>query len=382
MARLFTKQRRLDVDVLGSTIRLSFLTDEPDEHYDRLRRAWSGATVSRRRPDSTLAVGTNVAKSKDYDAYGADYDALAATVSTKVTLRGIELARGKHLMLHAAGVALPDGRVVAFVAPSGGGKTTLASHLGKQFGYVSDETVLIDRDLRVFPYRKPLSVIEDPEKKWRKTQVSPDELNLLALPRTPLTLAAIVLFERDANHGDSPELGNVALPEAIEDLSGQISYFGDLPDSACMLADVVHKTGGVRTLRYSEADSVASVLDQIIAEQHPDTDWSDVSSTVTEHRADDTYTRRDGVVAVNTAGSIVTMSDGTVRVLSGLSPVIWEVIANGARLEVIERALVEEFGAPEGMDARDVTQQAVDTLMAEGLISFNSTKPVQIESPW
>ncbi|WP_167132213.1 hypothetical protein [Paramicrobacterium chengjingii] len=373
------RRRGVDLDALGTIIRIEFVEGERQENIDRLSEIWSAAIVKADNPETTLTVGTDAKYSSQCDVFNSDFEVLASAVSTKVTLRGIELARGKHLMLHAAGVALSDGRVIAFVAPSGGGKTTLASHLGKQFGYVSDETVLIDRDLRVFPYRKPLSVIEDPEKKWRKTQVSPDELNLLALPRTPLRLAAIVLFERDADHGDSPELGNVALPEAIEDLSGQISYFGDLPDSACMLADVVHKTGGVRTLRYSEADSVASVLDQIIAEQHPDTDWSDVSSTVTEHRADDTYTRRDGVVAVNTAGSIVTMSDGTVRVLSGLAPVIWDVIADGARLEEIERALVEEFGAPEGMDAREVTQQAVDTLMAEGLISFNSSTFVQIE---
>lgn len=372
MAELISGEREIYLDVLGSAIRISVPSDEPQGHFDRLVEAWAGARTTKNCPDLTMSVGTNTSNVVNYDAYGPDYDALAAAVSTKVTLRGIELARGKHLMLHAAGVALPDGRVVAFVAPSGGGKTTLASHLGKQFGYVSDETVLIGRDLRVLPYRKPLSVIEDPEKRWRKTQVSPDELNLLALPRTPLTLAAIVLFERDADHGDSPELGNVALPEAIEDLSGQISYFGDLPDSACMLADIVHKTGGVRTLRYSEADSVASVLHQIIAEQHPDTDWCDVSSTVSDHCADDTYTRRDGVVAVNTAGSVVTMSDGTVRVLSGLSPIIWDVIADGGTLEEIERALIDAFGEPDGMDPGEVTRQAIDTLINEGLINSGS----------
>ena len=71
----------------------------------------------------------------------------------------IDQRAGEVIMLHAAGLALPDGRVVAFVAPSGTGKTTLSRTLGKAFGYVSDETVVINFDGTVTPYPKPLSVI-------------------------------------------------------------------------------------------------------------------------------------------------------------------------------------------------------------------------------
>lgn len=375
-------ERKIDLDVLGSTIRLSFLSDEPREHFDRLVQAWSGAALKRGRPDATMTIGTNVSNSQTYDAYGADYDALAAATSTKVTLRGIERARGKYLMLHAAGIALPDGRVVAFVAPSGGGKTTLASHLGKHYGYVSDETIMIDRDLLVHPYRKPLSVIEDPEKKWKKTQISPDELGLRPLPEVTLRLAAIVLFERDDQHSGAPAAGAIALPDAVEGLSGQISYFGDIPDSVCMLADIVEKTGGIRTLKYTEADAVAAVIDEILTMPPPETEWNDVSGRTAADPGEGEYIRRDDVVAVETVGSVITMSDKTIRVLSGLSPIIWNEVASGVSLERLENTLIEEFGAPDNVDTGLVTQQAVDTLIVEGLIRRHSEEPVEIESPW
>ncbi|WP_437582543.1 hypothetical protein ACSAGD_09780 [Paramicrobacterium sp. CJ85] len=381
MAELNARARKIDLDVLGSTIRLEFLNDEPQEHFERLVDAWSGATVARGGPDSTMTVGTNASNAQEYDVYGADYDAVAMASSTKVTLQGIERARGEHLMLHAAGVSLQDGRVAAFVAPSGGGKTTLASHLGKHYGYVSDETIAIDRDLRVYPYRKPLSIIENPEKKWKKTQTSPDALGLCSLPEMPLNLAAIVLFERDDEHSGEPVIGSVALPDAIEDLSGQISYFGDIPDSVCMLADIVEKTGGIRTLRYGEAEGVAAVLADLLTITQPETGWNDASGRASARPDEGEYVRREDVVAVETAGSIITTSDKTLRVLSGLSPTIWSEVESGASLEQIEEALIAQFGAPEGVNTRLVTQQAVDTLLVEGLIRLHRNEPVEVESP-
>lgn len=380
MAGLFARKRKIDIDVLGSTIRLSFPSDEPNSHYEQLREAWSAARVPKGRPDATLSITTNVANSQDADVYGPDFSTFASNVSTHVTLKGIELARGTTLMLHAAGIALPDGRVIAFVAPSGAGKTTLASVLGKQYGYVSDETVLIERDLTVKPYRKPLSVIEDPEKPRHKTQISPDSLGLKELPSAPLRLAAIVLFYRGDEYANAT-LETIPLPDAVDDLSGQISYFGEIPDSVVMLADIVENIGGIRVLRYRNSEDVTQLVDEILEERGEHTRWRDVSSGGTAADSADVYVRRPGIAAVETNGSIITTSDNTIRVLAGLAPVIWEQARDGASLDDLEQALIAKYGEPEGASARDLTKRAADTLVVEGLLQFRSSEPAVLESP-
>lgn len=91
-------------------------------------------------------------------------------------------------MMHAAGVVDEAGRVVALVGPSGRGKTTAARTLAARYGYVSDETIGIDAQGNVLPYRKPLSIIEDGL--W-KTQRPPSELGLRPLPDARLKVAAV-----------------------------------------------------------------------------------------------------------------------------------------------------------------------------------------------
>ena len=108
---------------------------------------------------------------------------MLSSLSQQVTLAAIEAARGRAWMLHAAGIATPDGPVVVLVGPSGRGKTTASRALGAVYGYVSDETVAIDEDGRVWPYRKPLSVIEDFAAP--KTQLAPSALGLAARFPTP-----------------------------------------------------------------------------------------------------------------------------------------------------------------------------------------------------
>ena len=123
-------------------------------------------------------------------------------LSQQVTLAAIEAARGRAWMLHAAGIATPDGQVVVLVGPSGRGKTTASRALGAVYGYVSDETIAIDDDGRVWPYRKPLSVIEDPAAP--KTQLPPSALGLQPLPDAELRVAAVVLLDRDPSHPEAP----------------------------------------------------------------------------------------------------------------------------------------------------------------------------------
>ncbi len=60
-------------------------------------------------------------------------------LSSRATLAGIEARSGELLMLHAAGLADPQsGRVVACVAPSGTGKTTLSRAAAGTLLYVTN----------------------------------------------------------------------------------------------------------------------------------------------------------------------------------------------------------------------------------------------------
>ncbi|MGO7984161.1 hypothetical protein ACC691_40715, partial [Rhizobium johnstonii] len=71
-------------------------------------------------------------------------EALPESLSAAITRFVITANAGRLLMFHASGLdAGGDGTrsVIAFVAPSGTGKTTIARVLGQSYGYVSDELV-------------------------------------------------------------------------------------------------------------------------------------------------------------------------------------------------------------------------------------------------
>ncbi len=88
---------------------------------------------------------------------------LAPHTSLEVATQDITKAfigqhHGKLLMLHAGAVTDEAGRTLAYVAPSGTGKSTLTRLLAREFGCVTDETVGIRVDtLEVLPYPKPVT---------------------------------------------------------------------------------------------------------------------------------------------------------------------------------------------------------------------------------
>ena len=163
-------------------------------------------------------------------------------------------------MLHAAGLATDEGRVVVLVGPSGRGKTTASRVLGRDFGYVSDESVGIEADGTVLPYRKPLSIIEDHD--HLKAQRSPKELGLRPLPDRPLRVAALVLIERDPGVAE-PRVERLDPAEGIVGLAEQASYLGRLPHPLRTLWSHVAAVGGVHRVTYSDAATLAPAIAQL-----------------------------------------------------------------------------------------------------------------------
>ena len=76
-------------------------------------------------------------------------------------------------MLHACGVADPEGAVIALVAKSGTGKTTASSQLARTFGYITDETVAIRADGTLCRIPSPCQLSRrcpvPPNSRWART---------------------------------------------------------------------------------------------------------------------------------------------------------------------------------------------------------------------
>lgn len=297
---------------------------------------------------------------------------MLASFSQSVTMAAIQARKGELWMLHACGVALPDGRVVAFVAPSGGGKSTLVTRLGTEFGYVSDETLGIDPDGRVWPYRKPISLIESPVA--AKAQRAPAELGLLPLPEGPLRIAGIVLLDRRTEPVDEPVLEPVELGEALPELAAQSSYLPHLPTPLQTVARLVGMAGGVLRLTYSDVDSVAPLVAGI-ADHHEELPLAPGVAQESASTPGPCYFRGEVLdeLRLTDPDRIAILQSGEgqamVRVLAGIAPTLWAA-ASGASFEDLVAAAVAEHGTPPGADPDALVGAAVEEMMGAGALEL------------
>lgn len=183
-------------------------------------------------------------------------------LTQEITRRLVESQTGRLLMFHAGAVSHPTtGASLVFVAPGGTGKTTLARLLGATYGYVTDETVGIDRSGRIHPYPKPLSLRAVPRQAKRET--SPDDLGLLhAHPAA--TAARIVLLSRQPQHEGTPRVEELGTLDAITALIPETSAVHRLPQPLHALADLLARTGPVLRLHYREAEDLLPLAADLI----------------------------------------------------------------------------------------------------------------------
>lgn len=310
----------------------------------------------------------------------SDLPHLLERLSQRVTLAAIDARRGELWMLHAAGLAFPDGRVVVLVGPSGRGKTTASRTLGAQLGYVSDETVAMDAAGRVHPYRKPLSIIEGGV--YPKAQRAPSDVGLGELPDASLTLAAIVLLDRQPDGPDEPVVSALDLGDALEELVAQSSYLVGLGQPLQLIASLLESTGGIHRVTYREADTLLPVV-RALAATPSATDGSPIAGRVPPRNGgvarpsqpdEPLYCRvpvadavwltdpdRIAVLQLDEAG------DGMFRVIAGIAPAIWDA-ADGATRDDLVAAAVAAHGAPEGADPAPLVDAAIADLVEAGLL--------------
>ncbi|MCS3841781.1 hypothetical protein [Microbacterium sp. AK031] len=350
------------VSALGARIELAFAEEVPEDVVARIRRSWSGAAIE---PGSAFAVDSASAADQapdvriEVDAVG-DVEHRLETLSTRVTLDALAHNRGRLVMLHAAGVALEDGRVIAFVGPSGRGKTTLSRTLAQHYGYVSDETIAFDDELRVLPYRKPLSVVRPGAP---KDQVSPSDAGLRELPAADLALAAIVLLERDPSAAE-PELEHLHFADAAPLLAAQSSYLREYEGTVCALAELCDRAGGVRLLRYAEATDVPAMIDALLVSDPAPAPWNRMRLDTID--AEGTASSAD---AVDFGDTVVAFSDSTMRVLEGIAPAVLHAAGESSDLDRIVNAALDVHGAPPSGDAAVMVRDVVAELVEVGLVS-------------
>lgn len=363
------------VEAVGEVVRID-LAGLTDAAAGAVRDVWRDAALPREDRRAGLAGPVVVPVAGPLEATLAD-------LSRRVTLAAIEAHRGRGWMLHAAGVTDASGRVVVLVAPSGGGKTTAARALGHEFGYISDETVAIDPDGTVHAYRKPLSIAGRPGR--HKAQRAATELGLLPLPAAPLRAAAIVLLDRRADAPAAPRLEPVDLGDALEELVAQTSHLADMPSPLRTIAAVAAATGGVRRVVYRDAPDLVPIVGSLARTPAgspvgavPGQEEPLVSRSSGERpRASGVqprYTRThpaDAVALTDPDRLAVLTVDGsghgTVRVLAGTAPALWRA-ADAASLDDLVAAVIDEHGAPEGMDAAAIVSAAVEELVQEGVL--------------
>ena len=369
----------LNISALGSVLRLPLaglsakVTAPQGDSVDdaqvaaAVRGAWCDAES---RPD---AATDGASPAEVVVPAARSLDRLLEALSSDVTQSALLLGAGRLLMLHAGGIALDDGRVIAFVAPSGHGKTTLARTLGSAYGYVSDETIAFDEQLQVYPYRKPLSVVTPGHP---KQQLAPRDVGLQPLPAAPLKLAAIVLLDRVGAQSQLPQdqscsatspsdasvaapvLQRLAMGDALAPLVAQTSYLSHLDLPLQRLASALAATGGVITLRYDSAESVLTDMPRLVSEltalggREP---WHGVERALLggEQVID--------AIELGTGEAVVFVGD-TLHTLSPVATEVWRCAARGASLQETCERVVQRFGAPPAEAQINVTDHITEML--------------------
>jgi hypothetical protein len=356
----------LAVDAVGVRVRID-LSGVTSADRESVARAWADARVD----DPAPADVTVVPVSSDGEGQ------MLSDLSSMVTQAAIEARRGDAWMLHAAGLAAPDGGVVVLVGPSGAGKTTATRVLAQSWGYVSDETIGIESDARISPYRKPLSVIT--EGQGYKVQHAPRELGLLPLPAAPLRARRVVLLDRDSAHTRA-RLVPVPASEALVLLAPHSSALASMRHPLGTMMSVLARTGGALRAQYAEAEQLVALVDELMSET---LDYSPAAAEPPSHAAVAATApgSADGAARRYRRGAVVDSralpddrlallsaeSDGrgTLRILAGAAPALWLAADHSTRDDLLNAAT---GGAPHDEAARAV-DDVLGQLVEAGLLT-------------
>jgi len=345
------------VDAFGARWALDTTALDPAAR-ERLDRLWVRCRVP--------GVGSSAAGVEPFVV--TDPDPYA--VSRAITLASLHRRRGTAVLLHAAGLE-SQGRAVALVGASGAGKSTAALVLGREFGYLSDETVAVEPDGSVSPYPKPVSVVTDPSAPWDKHEESPEDLGLREVSGTAY-LQAVVVLERDPAR-EVPELAPLPLVDAALAVVAQSSSLPLLDRPLHRLAGLLSRSGGPYVLRYGEIADCADLMQALLLdrERPPREPWTTTPGPTTHAGTatpspPGTLTRAPWRDALHgEGGSVVLVGKDVVR-LGPVGEVVWTTAAEGIGVDEAVQTVVTALGAHP--DAERLVRDGIDDLLRTGVL--------------
>jgi hypothetical protein len=247
---------------------------------------------------------------------------------------------------------------------------------------VTDETLAVRRDGSVVAYPKPLSIGSTPRVKVTEPAST---LGLRGAPTDNLRLAAIVLLDRREGL-EQPFVESVPIIEALSELVPQTSYLSALESPLRTLLEMILATGGVRRVVYSEASSLAPLIDEVLRAVDEDspvlTDVAKMSqrdcdcySGILEPRPDLSPVERPGAYwrgtyldALMVDDSLVVFLAGRVLVLSGVGPILWFAADGLTEEELRGIALRQLPEPPAGIDVAAVISDALHDLTDRSIL--------------
>lgn len=380
---------RLDLQVLGSFVSVIFDAGVTADLAFKLQQAWSRCLDTRTVGQLGVSEGLLLGIPEDQQRYRArvvassgvtkvaadTFEQFAAHLTSVVTMSGIEAGAGELMMLHASGLADPQtGRTAALVGRSGMGKTTATRVLGSELGYLSDETVAVDRLGRVVPYAKPLSlVVGDPS--GPKRQAGPDELGLCIAP-AKASLAAVILLDRNPDV-DEPKVTPLSHTDAIIELVPQTSSLARIRHPLRWLCSILDSCGGAVRITYREAEELLLLVPPLLERSASLPSWS---PAVEEDLAQPQSGGPSGLlqraeiidaveIPVQAGGEteLVAVVGHRVIRMRGIAPAIWRALGTPAGLDGIAERIASEVHLPGGHETH--LAEAVAQLEAHGVLA-------------
>jgi energy-coupling factor transporter ATP-binding protein EcfA2 len=289
-------------------------------------------------------------------------------------------SRQGQLLLHAGGVAAPDGRVVVIHGPSGSGKTTLtASLVGAGLAYLTDETVCLDPDtLAVEPYPKPLTVkpgsqevlshlrpaeerVDSASGNW---QLDPSSLGGRPIPGVTLRPALIVFPDHVATISDA-EFEAVSRARAAFALGEQSSALWAVePRPLAALARLVTRAPAYR-VGYGDASTAAPLVVDLLAkvEAEPGT----VEFGEPPEPSGPGPRRAAGVDWLELDDEVVAFDGARLHHLDGPGTAVWKRLNGHHDLPAVAAEIAEEYGADAHQVLLDV-EDLVRVLRTQGVV--------------
>ena len=370
-------ERRIVLDLgAGASLRLEGLGLR---QLAEVRRAWS------RFPEisaSPLDGPVLTWPARDDETSSPHWRAFHEDASQEAARAVIGAGRGTHLMLHAAAVSDGAGRALVLSAPSGTGKTTATRTLGRRFGYLTDETAVIEPStLQIAPFPKPLSVLR-PHGRRPKDQIGPDDLGLLE-PAPSRMHAMGALMRRREPDGSAPRLRRMTLLEALRHLVPQTSSLSQMDRGLVLLIRTLERLGGAWALEYSEQHELLELAERLLGAEEPVADGPEPSRTSWEPVPQEQLRGQDGEppgpgmlrsVAVDDAvlltdpqsPMLLLLRDEDFHCLVGLGPALWFDCGAWRSRDELVAELSADPQAPEGAEV--LVNRAIDDLLALGAL--------------